>query len=194
MHKPPEDLWNERYATGNHPTHPSRSLVEFSHLLPTSGRALDLPCGAGRNTFFLARRGLEVDAWDISAEGLRIVQETAARDPALQGRVHPRRVDAEAPGFVLPAGHWDLIVVCNYLHRPLLPQLKAAVRPGGWIFYEAILNLGPQAGRHRPEHILQPGELPTYFSGWEIAVSREEPARSRALVIARRPLPGGSGQ
>src|SRR5882724_1266274 len=41
-------------------------LVENVHLLPTHGRALDVACGLGAGSIFLARHGLKVVAWDIS--------------------------------------------------------------------------------------------------------------------------------
>jgi 2-polyprenyl-3-methyl-5-hydroxy-6-metoxy-1,4-benzoquinol methylase len=46
-------------------------LAENEHLLPPGGgRALDLACGLGGNAVFLARRGFEVDAVDISEVGI----------------------------------------------------------------------------------------------------------------------------
>jgi len=71
--------WDRKY---DHPeyvygTRPSRFLAEQIHLLPASGRALDLATGEGRNAVFLARRGLMVDAIDISAVGLAKAKKLA---------------------------------------------------------------------------------------------------------------------
>lgn len=43
-----------------------RVLSENAHLLPRRGRALDVACGMGGASIFLARHGLEVVSWDIS--------------------------------------------------------------------------------------------------------------------------------
>ena len=55
------DKWNARYqargATDDEPSHVLRRLTEY---LPTTGRALDVAGGAGRNAIWLARHGLDV--------------------------------------------------------------------------------------------------------------------------------------
>src|SRR5262245_55862732 len=45
---------------------PASFLSEHAYLLPTTGKALDLAGGAGRNAIWLARRGFEVTLVDIS--------------------------------------------------------------------------------------------------------------------------------
>ena len=41
-------------------------LKENISLLPKDGLALDIACGTGANSFFLASLGMEVKAWDFS--------------------------------------------------------------------------------------------------------------------------------
>ena len=64
------ERWNNRYRTGDTPWH-HESHAEFleaalDDLTITSGRALDLGCGLGRNAYFLARRGFSVLGVDLS--------------------------------------------------------------------------------------------------------------------------------
>lgn len=199
------EKWNRLYAAGEYARRPSARLVELSHLLPhalppPAGdtaraapgdgarrlRALDLACGAGRNTLYLLDLGYEVDAWDVSDVGLGLL--LAQVPPALRGRVRTRQVDLEGGPVEIPAGTYDLIVVVLYLHRPLLPKIRAAARPGGVVFYTSFYAAGPGL-RHRPEHTLQPGELLDAFSGWDILHHREEPGHGIATLVARRPGP-----
>lgn len=51
---------------------PSQVLLDNSHLLPASGRALDLACGLGANALYLAKRGMTTSAWDLSPVQLRL--------------------------------------------------------------------------------------------------------------------------
>jgi len=61
------DKWNRIYAGGRGDSPAAaRVLVDFEHLLPATGRALDLACGSGGNALLLAQHGLKTWAWDIS--------------------------------------------------------------------------------------------------------------------------------
>ena len=52
--------WDERYQTEEYifGTEPNEFIARIQPYLPTSGRALDLATGEGRNGIFLARHGL----------------------------------------------------------------------------------------------------------------------------------------
>ena len=65
------DAWNERYAGDDllWSAEPNRFLVAEVEALPT-GRALDLACGEGRNAVWLAERGWDVTALDVSGVAL----------------------------------------------------------------------------------------------------------------------------
>ncbi len=77
------------------------------------------------------------------------------------------------------------------LQRDLFDEAKAGVVPGGAIV--AIIHV-TEPGEEPTAHRLRPGELRTYFDGWEILHYREGPPsdpahqRSSAVVVARRKL------
>jgi SAM-dependent methyltransferase len=107
-------------------------LVETAGAL-TPGTALDLGCGAGGDTVWLARRGWHVTAVDISGTAVERVA-AHARELGLDDRVTAERHDL-ADGF--PDGEFDL-VSAQYLHTPFpLPRADVlrtaarALRPGG---------------------------------------------------------------
>jgi SAM-dependent methyltransferase len=107
-------------------------LVETAESL-TPGTALDLGCGAGGDTVWLARRGWHVTAVDISGTAVERVA-AHAREQGLDGRVTAERHDL-ADSF--PDGEFDL-VSAQYLHTPFpLPRADVlrtaarALRPGG---------------------------------------------------------------
>jgi SAM-dependent methyltransferase len=80
--------WDGFYADRSRPVpffvaKPDENLVSYlDRGLVTAGRALDLGCGPGRNARYLASRGFEVDAVDLSpaavAWGRERAHETAA--------------------------------------------------------------------------------------------------------------------
>ena len=77
-------------------------LVETAGPLPP-GVALDLGCGAGGDTMWLARRGWRVTAVDISDTAVARVRDRAAE---FGGRVVGERHDLAQ---TFPAGTFDLI-------------------------------------------------------------------------------------
>jgi SAM-dependent methyltransferase len=78
--------WDEIYR--NYPVEelgwelgkPRPILVEYLRkgLLPKGGKALDLCCGAGTNTVYLAQNGFEVTGIDISKTAVKIAKEKVA--------------------------------------------------------------------------------------------------------------------
>lgn len=182
--------WDQIYRDESYDFRPNTRLAAWAPSLPVppGGRALDLACGGGRNAVLLASLGWTVDAWDRSAPGLALLTAEAKRR-GLHQRLQVRQVDLEAPGFTLPGAHWDLVISLYFLHRPLLAQVPRAVRPGGWVFVETVLDAGPGRRRSRnPAHKLQAGELRQVFAGWETALDREWPEKGIATLVARRPV------
>ena len=86
--------WNERYQSGDIPwdtAYPSTELigtVKEEGILP--GRALELGCGTGTNSIWLAQQGFDVTAVDISPLALE-----QARRKAASANVHVRFLQAD---------------------------------------------------------------------------------------------------
>jgi SAM-dependent methyltransferase len=131
---------------------PSPWVSRFVVLAPT-GEALDLACGSGRHARLLAAQGLRVLAMDRDPEALQ-----KAAGPGIT----TMEVDLEAEGATWPfeAGRFAAIVVTNYLHRPLFPQLAASLRPDGILIYETFAQGNQVYGKpSNPDFLLAPGEL-----------------------------------
>lgn len=146
-----------------------------------SRRAADVACGAGRNSAFLAEQGFNVTAIDRSAEALA---------QAARPGVETRELDLEAPGADLGQDVFDLIVVMRYLHRPLFPALKRALRPGGLLVYKTFTtdHLRFDAPPRNPLFLLEPGELLREFAAWRVLRYEEEwRGRGTAALLARKP-------
>ena len=83
------DKWNRIYKEDARPGSVAAVLTRHAGLLPQGGRALDIACGTGANARFLADRGMEVDAWDISDVAIKALE-------GFHPRVHPRAIDISA--------------------------------------------------------------------------------------------------
>jgi SAM-dependent methyltransferase len=172
------EKWDARYRDARvEEAGAAEVLTEYHHLLPPAGAALDLACGLGGNALWLARAGLQVDAWDLSpvAIGKLGVYADAHR---LAVRASVRDAIAMPPA----SGTYDVIVVAHFLERSLCPAIARALRPSGLLFYQTFGPTGP--GPTNPAFRLAPQELPHLFAELELLVYREE---SEAKLVARHP-------
>lgn len=182
--------WNERYRTRERTSDftgaPTPLLVDTAqHLAP--GRALDLACGTGRHALWLAARGWSSLAVDGSEVAIAALQSKAEQ---LGVAVNASVADLVSPDFRIEASRYDLVLMCYYLQRDLFSLLKNAVVPGGLAL--VIVHIVESGEEPTPTRAV-PGELPSYFSDWEILHSYEgasrDPAHRRAVaeIVARRP-------
>ncbi|HEU0316947.1 MAG TPA: class I SAM-dependent methyltransferase [Solirubrobacteraceae bacterium] len=190
---PAREKWNRRYAAGGFtpfPPTPAPWLVENRALLPGGGHALDLACGDGRNSRYLAERGFSVEALDVSDVAVEALR-AAARAGGLDVRARVADLEAWQP----PSAGYDVIVNLNYLQRDLFGPLAAALRPGGLIFFETfseahVTELGNQFD---PRFLLAPNELLGAFPTLLVRHYREGVAvragrpRGLASLVAQRP-------
>ncbi|GAB6060267.1 class I SAM-dependent methyltransferase [Desulfonatronum parangueonense] len=154
------------------------------------GPVLDLACGDGRNGIFAARRGLTVICCDRSRQALRQAR-AGARDAEVEIRLWWKDLEVEGETH-LPENAFGAILVFRYLHRPLMPEILRAVRPGGYVFYETFTVEQTKYGPPRnPAHLLKPGELAVFFADWDRLEYFEgeltDPDRAMARIVARKP-------
>ena len=135
---------------------PSPWVSRFAPLVPAGGTVLDLACGRGRHTRLFLGRGHPVTALDKDVSHLG---ETGQDD-----RVRAIEADLEDGPWPLAGQTFAGIVVTNYLHRPLMPHLIAALAPGGVLIYETFGKGNEAYGKPRnPDYLLLPGELMEIF-------------------------------
>jgi SAM-dependent methyltransferase len=194
--------WDERYRTGAYTDrkHPTALLAEWVPQL-APGRALDVACGAGRNSVYLAANGWQVDAVDISPVGLQ-----RARDNAAARHVEVEWIQAdleEDPGTVLPAGPYDLIILARYVNARVYRPLIERLRGGGVLVCEQHIVstedvIGPKSAAYRLRHnellraALDPAETDRRILYYREGLVTDPDGRRAALaqlVLCREPVP-----
>jgi SAM-dependent methyltransferase len=164
---------------------PSEWLLRWAHLLPAGGQALDLACGSGRHVRWLAEHGHHVTAVDRDAAAVQPLRPLAEVIVA----------DLEAGPWPLAGRRFDIVLVTNYLWRPLLPAIVDSVAPGGVLLYETFAIGQESVGRpSRPEFLLQPGELLRAATGLAVVAYEcgrlGDPARFVQRIAAARDIAG----
>lgn len=186
--------WEERYRQGHNSAGGEISAwVQSQQPYLRGGQALDVACGVGRHTLWLARLGYQVDGVDISAAALAQVAAAAvAQGVAAQLRL----IQADLNIWRPEPGRYDLILITRYLNRDLFAHLAAALRPDGMVLYRSmhtdLLRLHPD---FRADYLLQPGELLQVFRSWQILAYEERrwrPGSSdfadcSSAILARKP-------
>ncbi|MFD9716621.1 class I SAM-dependent methyltransferase [Streptomyces sp. NPDC056500] len=130
----PTQFWEERYRSSERvwSGNPNALLVrEISALEP--GSALDLGCGEGADSVWLASLGWRVTGVDISPTAL----ERAANHAAEAGLAEQVTFERHELGVTFPEGSFDL-VSAQFLQSPValdqdgvLKRAAEAVAPGG---------------------------------------------------------------
>ena len=142
--QPPRD-WDAVYAAspeyffGEEPSLVARSALRFFRVFggsPHGALALDLGCGEGRDTAFLAEAGCQVVARDVAPAGLEKTRALLARRDVPADRVDLALGDVRA--FDYPPNAYDIALAANvYQFLPPdeapghIARLQAATKPGG---------------------------------------------------------------
>lgn len=132
-------MWNQRYAGQDYlfGRAPNEYLQAKSPLLPAKGNALCVADGEGRNSVWLARRGLSVQAFDISdlavAKARRLADEAGVSvDFSVadcdQWRWIPECLDVVAAIFIQFAD--------PPMRERLFANVVRALRPGGMLILQ----------------------------------------------------------
>jgi SAM-dependent methyltransferase len=172
--------WDERYRNAGEspvPEDPPPAFGEAAELFPRSGSALDIACGGGRWTVWLARRGLEVIGVDVSPVALDLAGELARR-AGVRDRCRFVLVDLDDG---LPDTPPVDVILCHLFRDARLDTaMIERLRPGGMLAIAALSEVGHGPGRFR----MKPGELHRAFADMEVLAGGE--ADGLGWLIARK--------
>ncbi len=168
------------------PQEPSPWVLRFAGCVPEAGPVLDLACGGGRHTRLFLARGHPVTAIDRDLSGISDIIAM----PGLEALEADLENGAPFPLAGPLAGRYFAgVIVTNYLYRPLIPALVAAVAPGGVLIYETFARGNERFGRPRnPDHLTKPGELLEAVRGHLRVVAYEDLIEQTPKPAARQHL------
>jgi tellurite methyltransferase len=137
---------------------------------------LDVGCGEGRNSIFLAGLNHLVEAFDLSAAGIEKAIEIA-KNAGLEINFYQQ--DLSKFAF---QKEYDVIVSHGVLHLPekadrdkFIAEAQKNTRAGGFHFMSIFTNRLPATPDNAPftKSLFDVGELPEKYGKWEIIHHKE---------------------
>ena len=145
-------------------TEPSPWVARFAPLVPKDARILDLAAGGGRNGRHLMHQGCRAVFIDHNTVALQDLVDTP--DAKVITADLEDGSDPFGPGGPLGAMTFEAVIVVNYLFRPLMAGLIAAIAPGGVLIYDTFSRGNEEFARPcNPDHLLRSGELLNLVGG-----------------------------
>lgn len=158
--------WDKRYqdkaGTPKSPSAPQYLQRNWKSL--RSGRILDLAAGDGAVSLYLANKGFDVSAVDISSVGLSLLNKNMKE----QGyEVSTSAMDLEcAEADLSSLGQFDSIVISRYKPIDLLwPKLIDLLKPEGTLLITTFNLMHHQRTGFSQRFCLQPNEYIDRFNG-----------------------------
>ena len=183
-HPIPQTSYEEKYRREDYywGIEPNRLCYEIMKLRPPVRpyRVLDIGCGEGRDSVFLARNGYSVSGFDISESGLN-----KARQLALAHHTEADFFKADLLTYQ-PEGETDIVFSSGVLHdlpqakrKPLIDQLKTCTAPHGIHVLNVFIHkpfIPPAPDADAFERSVDPwlsGELFGYYHDWLFHLQEE---------------------
>ncbi len=171
MSKKSKEHWNERYRDGFHhdKNSPTNLLEKWISDLP-SGKALDVGCGAGRNSIFLAKQDYMVDAIDFSEEAIK-----RAKKKAGEANLEINWIRKDVMNHNFPKRNYDVIIIDFFHPLDKLKEIKNSLKENGYLLYEHHINTEDDIdhGPDNPKFRYDPNELLEKFQDFQILEYRE---------------------
>ncbi|OBA62615.1 SAM-dependent methyltransferase [Mycobacterium sp. 1100029.7] len=182
MTRTDQHRWDERYTVKGpaalDAVGPPRAFAAYEHVFPAVGTALDLACGQGGVTVWLAQRGLRAAGWDISAVAVGQARELA-RYRGVEDRCRFGTADLDDG---LPDGPPADVIVCHrFRDRRLDRAIIDRLAPGGLLATVALSEVDAAPGPFRAAA----GELTAAFAGLDVIVAGEGQGQAWLLARAR---------
>ncbi|MFK3659040.1 tellurite resistance methyltransferase TehB [Scandinavium sp. NPDC088450] len=159
---------DENYFTEQYGLTRTHSEVLHAATKVAPGKTLDLGCGNGRNSLYLAANGFDVTAWDKNPMSISTLESILQKE-GLEN-LQTAEKDLNSLSF---DGEYDFIlstVVMMFLQADTIPGLIAnmqrCTKPGGWNLIVAAMDTEDYPCTVGFPFAFKEGELKNYYKGW----------------------------
>ena len=162
--------WDKKFSEKTELLKP-REASPYLKKLALEGKdkiALDLACGAGRHTLYLAQQKFKVFALDISKVALEAVDALVEKEGVAQ---YVATAHSDLDEFAPEMEIYDFIMMSNFLDRDLIKRACVGLKKEGLFFIETYMDDASNEKKDsNPDFLLKKGELKTLFKAEEYEV------------------------
>ena len=129
-----EPFWERAYRDDRADTfgRPSSEIVSLAERLTRGALVLDMGCGEGRNARFLAARGFQVDAFDVSEAGInKLTRMAAIEELSVNAWVADLNTFRFSRAYDVIIAHGVLHLLEREVWSRLITEMKESTRIGG---------------------------------------------------------------
>lgn len=167
---------DENYFTEKYDLTRTHSDVVDAAKIVAPGKTLDLGCGNGRNSLYLAANGYDVTAWDKNPMSIANLERIKNSEGLTN--LHAEVADLNALNF---DGEYDFIlstVVMMFLDAKTIPGLienmQRCTNPGGYNLIVAAMDTDDFPCTVGFPFAFKTGELRRYYTGWDLLKYNED--------------------
>lgn len=150
---------------------PNTTITEFEHLLHMQSKVLEAGCGEGQNAVYLAQKGYQVDAFDLSEHGIAKLKRRCEQSNA---QVNAFVADLTTYQF---KQYYDMILCFGTLHfvdkdgwKRFISNAKEYTNIGGIHIMQIFTDAVPASEDIAPFAIglAKDGEMKDLYTDWDI--------------------------
>lgn len=150
---------------------PNTTITEFEHLLHMQSKVLEAGCGEGQNAVYLAQKGYQVDAFDLSEHGIAKLKRRCEQSNA---QVNAFVADLTTYQF---KQYYDMILCFGTLHfvdkdgwKRFIRNAKEYTHIGGIHIMQIFTDAVPASEDIAPFAIglAKDGEMKELYTDWDI--------------------------
>lgn len=187
MSEKDKQKWNEKYKQKLEKEEeklpqPNERVTQFDKYFHGND-ALDMACGLGANSIYLAQKGYRVTALDVSDVAIEYINKIAVdKGLSIQGKAE------DLDDVSLPQEEYDLIINTFYLDRELFIPMKKALKPKGYLFIETFYQVeeNDPNPHMKKEYTLKSQELLDTFKEMEILYYHENQETGLVTLFAQK--------
>lgn len=150
---------------------PNTTITEFEHLLHMQAKVLEAGCGEGQNAVYLAQKGYQVDAFDLSEHGIAKLKRRCEQSNA---QINAFVADLTTYQF---KQYYDMILCFGTLHfvdkdgwKRFISNAKEYTHIGGIHIMQIFTDAVPASEDIAPFAIglAKDGEMKELYTDWDI--------------------------
>ena len=161
----------QEYDTIAFSSEPNLTLTEFEHLISNQSKVLEVGCGEGQNAIYLAQKGHDVDAFDLSEHGIAKLKHRCKLSNA---QVNAFVADLTTYQF---QQYYDMVICFGTLHfvakndwKQFINNAKKYTNVGGVHIIQIFTDVVPASEDIAPFAIglAKDEEIKELYADWEI--------------------------